>query len=77
MSVDLGHLACCTSFDVFCDKGFHVWPPVVLCEQLECLGNPRMPSGHMIVEKGNYPPPKLVVCHNNQGGPVIPVGPIQ
>jgi len=77
MGVDLGHLAGCASFDVFCDKGFHVWPPVILCEQLECFSNSGVSGSHMIVEKGNYPPPKLVVCHNNQGSPVMPVGPVQ
>ena len=77
MSVDFCHLAGSTSFDVFCDECFHVRPPVVLQEELQCLCNPRMASGHMIMEKGNYPPPKRVVCHDDQGGPVMPVGPIQ
>jgi len=74
VSVDFCHLAGGAAFDVFCDKGFHVWPPEVRCDKLEGFGDSSMTGSHMIVEKGNYPPPKFVVCHNNQGGPMMPVG---
>jgi len=65
MGVDFGHLACCASFDIFGDEGFQVGPPVVRGDQLECLGNPGMPGSHVVVKKGNYSPPKSIVCHNN------------
>ena len=75
--VNFCHLAGSASFDVFCDKCFHVWPPVVLQEELQCLCNPGMAGSHMIMEKRNYPPSKHVVCHDNQGSPVMPVGSVQ
>ena len=28
----------------------------------------------MVVKKGDYPPPKIVVFHNNHGGAFKPVG---
>ena len=74
VSVDFYHLAGGAAFDVLCDKSFHVWPPEVRCDKLEGFGNSSMTGGHMIVEKGNYPPPKFIVCHDNQGGPMMPVG---
>ena len=77
IGVDFGHLACSASLDIFGDKGFQVGPPVVLREKLQCLGNPGMAGCPMIMEKGNYPPPKRVVCHDNQGSPMMPVGPVQ
>jgi len=76
VSVDFCHLAGGTAFDVFCDEGFHVWPPEVRHDKLEGFGDSSMTGGHMIMEKGNYPPPKFVVCHDNQGGPMMPVGAI-
>ena len=77
MGVDFGHLAGSAAFDVFCDIGFHVWPPVVGCNELEGFGDSRVASGFLVMEKGNYPPSKCVVCHDNQGGPVMPVGAIE
>ena len=76
-SVNFCHLAGGVSFDVLHDECFHVWLPVILQEELQCLCNPGMAGGHMIIEKGNYSPPKRVVCHDNQGSPVMPVGPVQ
>ena len=72
--VDFCHLAGGAAFDVFCDKGFHVWPPEVRRDKLEGFGDSSVTCSHMIIEKGNYPPPKFVVCHDNQGCPVMPVG---
>ena len=74
VSVDFCHLAGGAAFDVLCDEGFHVWPPEVRHDKLEGFGDSSVTCGHMIVKKGNYPPPKSIVCHNNQGGPVMPVG---
>jgi len=65
MGVDLGHLAGGAASDVFCDKGFHVWPPIVGCNELEGFGDSGMASGLLVMKKGNYSPPKGVVCHNN------------
>jgi len=76
MQVNFGHLAGCAAFNIFGDKGFHVWPPVVRCDELEGFGDSRVTGGYLIMEKGNYSPPKLVVCHDNQGGPIMPVGTI-
>ena len=65
MSVDFGHLAGCASFDIFCNEGFHVGPPVVWRKELECFGNSGVAGSHVVVEEGNYSPPKFVVCHDN------------
>jgi len=77
MGVDFGHLAGSAAFDVFCGVGFHVWPPVVGCNELEGFGNPRVASGFLVVKKGNYSPPKCVVCHDNQGSLVVPVSAVE
>ena len=77
MGVDFGHLAGGAAFDVFCDVGFHVWPPVVGCNELEGFGDSGVASSFLVMEKGNYSPPKRVVCHDNQGGPVMPMGAIE
>jgi len=74
VSINFCHLAGGAAFDVLCNKGFHVWPPEVRRDKLEGFGDSSITCSHMIVEKGNYPPPKFVVCHNNQGSPVMPVG---
>ena len=74
VSVDFCHLTGGAAFDIFCDEGFYVWPPGVRCDELEGFGDSSMTGSHMIIEKGNYPPSKSIVCHNNQGGPVMPVG---
>ena len=74
VSVNFCHLAGGAAFDVLRDEGFHIWPPEVRCDELEGFGDSSVTGCHMIVEKGNYPPPKFVVCHDNQGSPVMPVG---
>jgi len=54
MGVDFGHLAGSAAFDVFCDVGFHVWPPVIGCDELEGFGDSRVASGFLVMKKGNY-----------------------
>ena len=76
MGVDFGHLAGSTAFDIFRDVGFHVWPPVIGCNELEGFGDSGVASGFLVMEKGNYSPPKCIVYHNNQGGPMMPVSAI-
>jgi len=77
MGVDFGHLAGSAAFDVFCDIGFHVQPLVVRCNELEGFGNSGVASSFLVMEKGNYSPPKRIVCHDNQDGPMMPVSAIE
>jgi len=77
MGVDFGHLAGSAAFDVLCDIGFHVWLPVVGCDELEGFGDSRVTSSFLVMKKGNYSPPKRIVCHDNQGGPMMPVGTVE
>ena len=77
MGVDFGHLAGSAAFDVFRDIGFHVWPPVVGCNELEGFGNSGVASSFLVMEKGNYSPPKRIVCHDNQGGSMVPVSAVE
>jgi len=77
MGIDFGHLAGSAAFDVLHDIGFHVWPPVVGCDELEGFGDSRVASGFLVMKKGNYSPPKCVVCHDNQGGPMVPVSAVE
>ena len=77
MGVYFGHLAGSATFDVLHDEGFHVWPLVVGCDELEGFGDSGVASGFLVMEKGNYSPPKRVVCHDNQSGSVVPVGSIK
>ena len=77
MCVDFGHLAGSAAFDVLCDVGFHVWPPVVGCNELEGFGDFRVASGFLVIKKGNYSPPKHVVCHDNQGSSVVLVSVVE
>jgi len=72
VGVNFGHLACGTASDIFCDEGFHVWPLVVGGDELECFGDSRVSRGLMVMKKGDYSPPKHIVCHDNQYGPVMP-----
>ena len=72
VGIDFGHLACGAASDVLHDKGFHVWPPVVGGDKLECFGDSRVSRGLTVMKKGDYSPPKRVVCHDNQCGPVSP-----
>jgi len=73
MSVDFGHLASSAAFDVLSYKDFHSGPPVIRCDELEGFGNSGMSSGFVIVKKGCYFPPKVIVCHDNKCGAVVPV----
>ena len=75
--VDFSHLACGATLDVFCYKGFHVWPPVITPEKVECFGNSGVSRGHMVMKKGCYSPPKIVVFHDNESGITVPVGAVQ
>ncbi len=77
IGVDFGHLTCGASFDIFCYKGFHIGPPVVGRKKLECFGNSGVADGSVVVKKGCYSPLKFVVSHDNQCGPVVPVGSIK
>ena len=71
--VYFGHLACCTSFDIFCDVMFLVGPPVVLLKKLQSFGNSWVANHHRLVKKGCYSPPKFVVFHYNQCSAVVPM----
>jgi len=48
VSVNFCHLAGGAAFDIFCNEGFHVWPPEVRCDELEGFGDSSMTCGHMI-----------------------------
>ena len=76
MSVDFSHLASSAAFDVLSYKDFHSGPPVVRCNKLEGFGNSSMSSGFVVVKKGCYFPPKVIVCHDNECGAMVPVGAI-
>jgi hypothetical protein len=59
--------------NVFSNKGFYVGPPIIGGNKLEGLGNPRVSGHFMVMKKGNYPPPKSIVCHDNKGSAVDPM----
>jgi hypothetical protein len=59
------HLARCTSFDILRDVVAHAWPPVILCNILCCFGDSGMSCSDVVVKKGNHPPLKIVVSHND------------
>ena len=44
---------------------------------MEGFGDSGVASGFLVMKKGNYSPPKRVVCHNNQSGPVVPVSAVK
>jgi len=77
MSVDFSHLASSAAFDILSYKDFHSRPPVVGCDKLEGFGNSGMSSGFVVVKKGCYSPPKVIVCHDNKCCSVVPVSAIQ
>jgi len=77
VSVDFSHLAGSAAFDVLSYKDFHSRPPVVGQNKLEGFGNSSMSSGFMVVKKGCYSPPKVIVCHDNKCRSVVPVSAIQ
>jgi len=70
MHIGFGHLTGCAALDIFYDEGFHVQPPVVRGNKLECFGNTRVSGGLMVMKKGNYSPSKYIVCHDNQCSPI-------
>jgi hypothetical protein len=67
MSVYFVHLAGCASFNVSHDEVFYVWPPVVGLYQLDGFHDSRVSGGFRSVKMVKYPPPKIVVFHNNKG----------
>jgi len=73
MSVDFGHLTSSAAFDVLSYKDFHSGPPIVQCNKLEGFGNSSMSSGFVVMKKGCYSPPKVIVCYDNKCGAVVPV----
>jgi len=77
MSVDFGHLTSSAAFDVPSYKDFHSGPPVVGCDKLEGFGNSSVSSGFVVVKKGCYSPPKVIVCHDNKCGAMVPVSAVQ
>jgi len=77
VSVDFSHLASSAAFDVLSYKDFHSGPPVIGCDELEGFGNSGMSSGFVVVKKGCYSPPKVIVCHDNKCGAVVPVSAVQ
>jgi hypothetical protein len=70
--VDFVHLACHASFNVLCDVVAHAWPPVILGDVLCCLCNSGVSYSNMVVKKGNHPPLKVVVSHNDKRGALSP-----
>jgi len=77
MGVDFGHLAGSAAFDIFSYEDFHSGPPVVGCDKLEGFGNSGVSSGFVVVKKGCYSPPKVIVCHDNKCCSVVPVSSVQ
>ena len=68
MCVDFVHLTCCTTFDVGCNKVFHVRPPVMRSNPGQRVGNSGVTSGFLVMKLCKHPPPKTVVFHDNKGG---------
>jgi hypothetical protein len=66
----------CTSLDVFSDKDFDVGPPVIGENKLESFGNAGVSRCFIVVKKCDYPSPKSIICHDNKGSAVIPMGTI-
>jgi len=62
MSVDFSHLTSSAAFDVLSYKDFHSGPPVVGCDELEGFGNSSVSGGFVVMKKGSYSPPKVIVC---------------
>ena len=76
VSVDFSHLASSAALDVLSYEDFHSGPPVVGCNKLEGFGNSGVSSGFVVVKKGCYSPPKVIVCHDNKCGAMVPVSAI-
>ena len=66
------HPACCTSFNVLHDVIAHARPPVILGNVLRCFCNSGVSCSDMVVKKGNHPPLKIVVSHNDKRGAFPP-----
>jgi hypothetical protein len=66
------HLTCCTSFDILHDMVMHAWTPVILGDVLCHFGNSGVSCSDMVVKKGNHPPLKIIVSHNNKRGAFPP-----
>jgi len=77
MSVDFSHLAGSAAFDVLSYKDFHSRPPVVGQNKLEGLGNSGVSSSFVVMKKGCYSPPKVIVCHDNKCHSMVPVSAVQ
>jgi hypothetical protein len=67
MSVYFVHLAGHASFNVGSNKVFHIRPPVVGLYQLDGFCDSRMSGSFRSVKMVKYPPPKIIVFHNNEG----------
>jgi len=67
LSIYFVHLAHCAAFDIGYDKVLYVWPPVMSLYELYGFRNSRVSSSFQSVKMVEYPPPKIVVFHNNEG----------
>jgi hypothetical protein len=67
MSVYFVHLAGRASFNVSGDEVFHVGPPIVGLDQLDGFRDSGVSGGFRSVKMVKYPPPKIVVFHDNEG----------
>ena len=55
------------AFHIGSNEIFHVGPPVMGLDQLDGFCDPRVSSSFRSVKMVKYPPPKIVVFHNNEG----------
>jgi hypothetical protein len=60
-------LAGSTSFDVSSDEVLYMRPPIVELYQLDGFHDSRVFSSFRSVKMVKYPPPKIIVFHNNEG----------
>jgi len=77
VSVDFSHLASSAALDILSYEDFHSGPPVVRCDELKGFGNSGVSSGFVVVKKGCYSPPKVIVCHDNKCRSVVSVSAVQ
>ena len=54
-------------FNISGDEVFHVGPPIMGLYQLDSFRDFRMSSSFRSVKMVKYPPPKIVVFHDNEG----------
>ena len=64
--VDFVHLAVHTSSDVLRDVVLHARPPVVPTDCVGGFGDSRVSSREGVMKKLNYPPPKVIISHNDK-----------